>query len=167
MTLPSTAIRSGQSFSLSLLHCKANNDNLYYCEKSGVLEAAAYSPSVKSAFTSVWNWSTEGNHKDVSVNEKTVETEMTNGAYAFFPASRREDPDWLNPKSLKAHPTSFSSRFDKQLDKPLWVGTCAEENISWVLDVFLDSSIDPDEQEILSDIRSLSLLSQIAPATQL
>ncbi len=147
----SMAIRSGQRFSLSLLHFKANNDDLRYCEKSGVLEAASYSPSVKSTFAPVWNWSIIENHKDVSVNEKTVETEMTNGAYAFFPASRREDPDWLNPKSLKAHLTASSPRFDKQLDKPLWVGTCAEKNISWVLDVFLDSLVDFDEQQKLTN----------------
>ena len=138
------AIRSGQPFSLSLLHFKANNNDLRYCEKSGVIEAGSYSPSVKSVFTPVWNWPTEGNHKDVSVNEKTVETEMTNGAYAFF-------PDWLNPKSLKTHPTSFSSRFSRRLDKPLWIETCAEENISWVLDVFLDSLIDLNEQQKLTD----------------
>ena len=136
------AIRSGQPFSLSLLHFKANNDNLYYCEKCGVLEAASYSPIVKSVFTRVWNWKTEENGKDVFADEKTVETEMKNGAYAFFPASRREDPDWLNPQSLKAHPTASSPRIEKQLGKPLWVGTCAEENISWVLDVFLDSLVD-------------------------
>lgn len=52
------AIRSGQPFSLSLLHFKANNDNLRYCEKSGVLDAASYSPSVKSVFMPVWNWPT-------------------------------------------------------------------------------------------------------------
>ncbi len=78
-------IRSGQPFSLSLLHFKANNDNLHYCEKSGTLEAASYLSSVKSVFTSVWNWPTEGNHKNVLVNEKTIETEMRKGAYAFFP----------------------------------------------------------------------------------
>ena len=149
------AIRSGQRFSLSLLHFKANDDDLRYCEKSGVLEAASYSPSVKSVFAPVWNWPTVENHKDVSVNEKTVETEMTNGAYAFFPASRREDPDWLNPKSLKkSMDDHVNRRFDKELDKPLWVGTCAEENITWVLDVFLDSLIDPDEQQKLSNFAS-------------
>ena len=144
-------IRSGQRFSLSLLHFRANNDNLYYCEKCGVLEAASYSPIVKSVFTPIWNWKTEENDKDVSADEKTVETEMKNGAYAFFPATRREDPEWLNPESLKAHPTATSRRFDKKLDKPLWVGTCAEENISWVLDVFLDSLVNPNEQQKLID----------------
>jgi len=140
----STTVRSGQPFSLSLLHFKTTGSDSYYCEKAGTLEASSYSPKpdLKSAFASVWNWPTTENHKDVLVNEKTIETEMTDGAYAFFPASRREDPDWLNLKSLKAHPTPPSHRFNKQLDKPLWIDTCAEENISWVLDVFLDSLID-------------------------
>ena len=141
-TIQPMAIRSGQHFSLSLLHFKVNDSDLYYYEKSGYLDPTAYSPDVKSVFTSVWKWPTEESHKYVSANEKNVETEMTNGAHAFFPASRREVPDWLNPKSLKAHLTSSSPRFDKQLDKPLWIETCAEENISWVLDVFLDSLID-------------------------
>ena len=150
------SIRSGQPFSLSLLHFKANSDNLYYCEKAGRLEAASYSPSVKPVFNRVWNWSTKENHKNISANEKTVETEMRNGSHAFFPASRREDPVWLNPNSLKAHPTSSSLHFDKRLDKPLWIETCAEENISWVLDVFLDSLVDPNEQQKLIDFVSTS-----------
>ena len=138
-------ISSGAPFSLSLLHFKATGNDLHYCEKAGTLDASSYSsePDLKSVFAPVWNWpTTEKGHKYVSVNEKTVEAEMTSGAYAFFPASRREDPVWLNPKNLKAHPTASSARFNKQLGKPLWVGTCAEENISWVLDVFLDSLID-------------------------
>ena len=52
------------------------------------------------------------------------------------------------------HPTSSSSHFDKQLNNPLLVETCAEKNISWVLDVFLDSLIDPDEQQKLNDLAS-------------
>ena len=147
----STTVRSGQPFSLSFLRFNTTSSDMYYCEKAGRLDPSTFSNDLKSVFAPVWNWPTEGNHKHVSTDEKTVETEMTNGAYAFFPASRREDPDWLNPKSLKAHPTSFSPRFNKQLDKPLWVGTCAEENISWVLDVFLDSLMDPDAQQKLAN----------------
>ena len=168
-----TAIRSGQPFSLSLLHFKANSNNLYYCEKSGVLNPAVYSPNVKSVFDPVWQWSTDENHKAVSVNKKTVETEMREGAHAFFPASRREDPDWLNPKSLNiGMDASTNRRFSNQLDKPLWVETCAEENISWVLDVFLDSFFDFDEQQKLNNFvntlqRHSSLQQQITLPTEL
>lgn len=36
------------------------------------------------------------------------------------------------------------TRSNRRLDKPLLVETCASENISWLLDVFLDSSINPE-----------------------
>ena len=137
------AIRSGQPFSLSLLRFKSTGDDLYYCEKSGVLDSATYSPNVKSVFEPVWNWALDENHKDVSVNRETVKDELLNGAHAFFPASRREVPDWLNPKSLKVSVNASKyRRFIDELDKPLCVETCAEENVAWILDVFLDSLID-------------------------
>lgn len=144
-----TGIKSGESFSLSLLHFKANNNDSYYCEKSGVLDSATYSPNVKSVFNSVWKWSKDENHKDVfpkgNIVKDSVKTDMQKGAHAFFPARRHEEPDWLNPKSLKAGMNDLANRrFDDELDKPLWVETCAEENVSWILDVFLDSLIDPD-----------------------
>ena len=82
--------------------------------------------------------------RKASHNEKIIETEMQTGVHVFFPASRREDPDWLNPKSLKGGPEdSAISRVNKELAKPLRVETCAEESISWILDVFLDSLVDP------------------------
>ncbi len=149
------AVRSGERFSLSLLRFRANKYStvneidLYYCEKLGGVDPDSYSPDVKSVFAPVWNWTTSGNHKDVLVDEMTVAIEMERHAHAFFPSSRREDPDWLNPKSLQARLVDYESRRSNDvLDKPLWIETCAEENISWVLDVFLDSFIDPDEQQI-------------------
>ena len=144
------AIRSRQPYSLSLLHIKANGNDLYYCEKAGRLDPSTYSDDLKSVFTPVWNWPTEGNHKHISVNEKTVETEMRKGAYAFFPASRHETPDWLNLLSIEGDivessiNVSANRHFSNQLNKPIWVKTCAEENIGWILDVFLDASIDVD-----------------------
>ena len=140
-----TAIRSGQPFSLSLLRFKANGNDLHYCEKSGMLDPAIDSPDLKPVFRPVWKWPTEGNHKNVSTNEKTVKTEMLKGTYAFFPASRHEDPVWLNPKSLKVNmDSSANRRSNDELDKPLHVETCAEKNISWILDVLFDAAVDFD-----------------------
>ena len=148
-------IRSGERFSLSLLHFKVNKylnvneTDLYYREKLGSVDPDSYSPDVKSVFAPVWNWETNGNYKLVSVDTRTVYTEMRRHAHAFFPSSRCEDPDWLNPKSLQARLVDYESRlFNDVLNKPLWVEACAAENISWVLDVILDSFIDPDEQQI-------------------
>ena len=121
--------------------------------KLGTLNASSYpsDPELKTAFSSVWNWPEEGNHKNVwpdnvFPNNETIKTEMRNGVHAFFPASRHEDPTWLNPNSLNiGMDASANRRFNDRLDKPIrWVETCAEDNISWVLDAFLDSLIEPN-----------------------
>ena len=141
--MSSRAIRSGESFSLSLLRFKAAGNDLHYCEKVGRLDPGTDSPDLRSAFAPVWKWQPDGNHKRVSRNDKIIRDEMQKGAYAFFPASRREDPDWFNPKSLTATPDDPAiRRFSERLAKPLRLETCAEENINWILNVFLDSLVD-------------------------
>ena len=139
----SRAIRSGESFSLSLLRFKTIDDELHYCEKVGLLDRNAHSPDLKSRFTPVWHWQPDKNYKEVSGNEDIIKNEMKGGAHVFFPASRREDPDWFNPKSLVVGPDDPAiKRYDDVLAKPLRVETCTEENISWLLNVFLDSLFD-------------------------
>ncbi|MYK38987.1 MAG: ATP-binding protein, partial [Gemmatimonadetes bacterium] len=136
------AIRSGLPFSLSLLHFRAHESDLYYREKVGNLDRKTYPHDLKHAFSQVWNWEKDKNEKDVSADKKVVETEMRVCVHAFFPMRRREEPDWLNPRSLKVELNPLSPRFTRQLDKPLWVETSAEKNIPWILDMFLDSLID-------------------------
>ena len=137
------AIRSGESFSLSLLRFKTTDSNLHYCEKSGQLDPGIPSPNLRSIFAPVWNWQLDGNYKEISHNEEIIKDEMQKGVHVFFPASRREDPDWFNPGSLTASPDDLViKRFNERLAKPLRVETCTEENISWILNVFLDSSVD-------------------------
>ena len=143
--MSSRAIRSGELFSLSLLRFKTADNDLHYCEKVGQLDPETYSPDLRSVFAPVWNWQRNENYKGVSRNKEIIQTEMEKGAHAFFPASRRADPDWFNPKSLTAGPeASAIGHFNKELAKPLRVETCTEESISWILDVFLDSLVDPN-----------------------
>ena len=141
----STTIRSGESFSLSLLRFKTADGDLHYCEKAGHLDPNTYAPDLKSVFDPVWNWQQDKHYKQVSHNEKIIKTEMRKGAHVFFPTSRREDPNWLNPRSLTVGPDDPKiKRVDNELAKPIRVETCTEKNISWILDLFLDSRIDVD-----------------------
>ena len=69
----------------------------------------------------------------------------------FFLPRRYENPDWLDNVSLEVGLRSSMNRFNMERDKPIFVETCASENISWILDVFLDSSINPElAQEFLN-----------------
>ena len=156
-----------ESFSLSLLRFKTADGDLHYCEKAGHLDPNTDSPELKSVFAPVWNWQLDGNYKKVSDSEKIIKAEMRKGSHVFFPASRREDPDWLNPRSLTVGLEDPSiKRFDNELAKPIRVETCTEENISWILDVFLDSLVDPNilrpnlSQQKATDLRNRQMLRQ-------
>ena len=139
----SRAIRSGELFSLSLLRFRTADGELHYCEKAGQLDRNTHSPDLKSVFAPVWKWQQDGNHKEVSHNEEIIKDEMQKGAHVFFPASRREDPDWLNPESVTVGPDAPAIKlFNDRLAKPIRVETCTEESISWVLSVFIDSLVD-------------------------
>ena len=119
------AIHSGATHSLSLLcfNCfNTTKSDLLYAEKAGRLDANTdYLSDFKSKYASVWNWPLDGNYKEISDDiEETVKEEMRKGVHVFFPASRRESPDWLNQKSIKPESiTAASSRSDGELDKPI------------------------------------------------
>ena len=139
------AIRSGQQFSLSLLRFETTDDESCYCEKVGELDSSNYHSDFKSRFDSVWDCLDGEDDKKVSINEDTVRSEIKENVHAFFSARRYENPDWLYNKRSKLGLSSSITRSNSQLNKPLQVETCASENISWLLDVFLDSSINPEQ----------------------
>lgn len=150
-TVNQHAIRSGELFSLSLLRFETTHGESFYCENVGELDPSNYPPDFKSRFNSVWDCLEGEEDKKVSIDKDIVRSEMEESAHAFFPARRYEYPDWQNSKSLEAGLSSSRTDFDLQLDKPLQVETCSDKNISWVLDVFLDSFINPElAQEVQS-----------------
>ena len=182
------AIRSGEPFSLSLLQFNTHVGDLYlyYCDKVGTLDQSDFAARLKSPFEPIeaWQrkWRREGRYKSLSFDsdvygvevekrglsyfpaDEIIKDEIGAGAHAFFPATRRENPDWLALKVLEASVKTTSSGSDGQHDKPLVVQTCAAENISWILDILLDSSLTPNQfqqyQRELEGNTTLSGLSQ-------
>ena len=144
------AIRSGEQFSLSLLRFETIDGESFYSEKVGALDPSNYPPDFKSRFDSVWGFLDGRDDKRVLIDKAIVNSEIEENVHAFFSARRYENPDWLYNTSLEMGLSSSITRSNRQLDKPLQVETCASENISWILDVFLDSSINPEQvQEFL------------------
>ena len=144
------AIRSGEQFSLSLLRFVTTDVESFYCEKVGAFDPSNYPSDFKSRFDSIWECLNGDDDKNVSIDRDRVRSDIEENAHAFFSARRYENPDWLSNVRLEAGLTSSMTRSNWGLDKPLLVETCASENISWLLDVFLDSSINPEQvQEFL------------------
>ncbi|MCY3743563.1 MAG: AAA family ATPase [Candidatus Poribacteria bacterium] len=162
-TVNQHAIRSGEQFSLSLLCFETTDGESCYCEKVGTLDPSNYPPDFKSRFDSVWDCLDGEDDKKVSIDKDIVNSEIEENVHAFFPARRYENPDWLYNTSLEAGLTSSMTMSNLRLDKPLLIETCASENISWILDVFLDSFINP---ELAPEVpRALDPEMQLSPSS--
>ncbi|MYC77206.1 AAA family ATPase [Candidatus Poribacteria bacterium] len=162
-TVNQHAIRSGEQFSLSLLRFETTDGESFYCEKVGALDPSNYPPDFKSRFDSVWDCLDGEDDKKVSIDKDIVNSEMEENAHAFFSARRYENPDWLYNTSVEMGLSSSITRSNRQLDKPIQVETCASENISWILDVFLDSFINP---ELAPEVpRALDPEMQLSPSS--
>lgn len=164
-TINQHAIRSGEQFSLSLLRFITTEGESAYCEKVGTLGPLNHPPDFKSRFDSIWDYLNREDGKNISIDKDIVKSDMEENAYAFFPARRYENPDWLYNMNLETRLSSSITHSNQQFDKPLQVETCASENISWILDVFLDSYINPElAQEFQSLLNPDIPLRDISPA---
>ena len=160
-------IKSGSSHSLSLLRFKAAENDLLYCEKVGDLDLnASHLTVLKSQFHSLWHWPPKENYKEVSRYEEDKEiarNEFQSGAHVFFPASRRECPDWLNPQSVGLDSVvaldPIAAALNLSIDalgKPIYVATCGEDTISWVQDVYFDSLQNREDDQDSPDAKFTS-----------
>ena len=139
------AIRSGAEYSLTFQHFKTAKHDFHYIEKAGTLDPTADRLSnLKSECpSSLLSWPLSKSYKKVSSDPQDVKETLVRGCHVFFPASRREKPNWLNQESMKLDSvTATQLRLHDKLGKPIIVETCAEDTLSWLLDVSFDSMID-------------------------
>jgi GTPase SAR1 family protein len=92
-----TNIQTGSLYSLALLQFKEGDQFLNYREKAGSLDPAEYESSIKQKFANMWSWPKDENSKSVTQNNNLMKETFDREAVCFFPTSRNEAPEWLNP----------------------------------------------------------------------
>lgn len=140
----SADIRSLSGSGLSFLEFSASENKFRYVEKIGEIDPNKYPEELKNKLESLQLWqNNEPFFKNVTGDEKQVETFFRTGVVCFFPSSRHERPHWLNDTAVEDRPL-FSNHKKRwgELGKPLIVERAAEDNWQWLMDVLVDSLID-------------------------
>jgi hypothetical protein len=138
-------------FGVALLKFDHNGKSFYYVEKTGELEYSSYIAKLPKEFDSLSGikpWEPTEDYKEYTKAEKNFEEIFMKSSICFFPASRKETPHWLNPRSLGIESQLVpNDDFHGYLRKPIFVESSSDENKRWLLDVFLDSLIDSEMPE--------------------
>jgi AAA domain, putative AbiEii toxin, Type IV TA system len=151
--------RSLSGNSIALLEFSDSSSKLCYVEKVGPISSQDFTVKLRGRFESVKDWQQdEVFYKSVVGDDKKIELLFHHGAVCFFPSSRHERPHWLNFDAVKDEPMfGHNIRMSGILGKSLVVERSAEDNLQWVMDVFLDSLVEmdvvtlPDAENVLTE----------------
>jgi hypothetical protein len=143
-TTNSSSCRSLCGKSLSLLKFSDSENRFSYVEKVGQVNHADYATRLGNRFEGVKAWlRDEPFHRQVTGDEKRIESFFISGAICFFPSSRHEIPHWLNQAAVQNEPLFREhERMRGMLEKPIIVERAAESTKQWIMDVLLDSLVD-------------------------
>ena len=138
---------SNAEFGLGILHFSDGQRHIVSVEKSGKCDSSLYNRKMTDYMNSgqIIGWPFEGNHKtSIGGDEKFYKDYFNRSSVCFFPANRSEAPHWVNRKSLfDENRFHFDRRFSNVLGKPIIIEQTSDQNKQWILDVILDSKIDP------------------------
>jgi hypothetical protein len=135
----------GALYGISFLRFSSPKGQLIYIDKSGTLTPDELKNNVPPSIAAVCQPPADDNFKHVSgLPQKVIEDIFVRSSICFFPSNRKEYPHWLNLQALMTPPTASSDnqRFAYALGKSIVVEQSAAENKAWLMDVFLDSTLD-------------------------
>jgi hypothetical protein len=89
-----------------------------------------------------------------------IDKTFRNNAFAFFESHRNEKRSWRNSDIVNPI-IKFDSLINNKLDKPIIIESSLEKIKVWILDVILDSSIDPYKLRGVTNIDSVRNLANV------
>lgn len=144
--MTSNQIKVGKTYAYSYLNFEDKEKRFEYIMKTGKLK---YSDFKEKNLNVLLSYSDEEkNIKEKTNNSEFFKEEFEKSSYCYFSPNRYSKPEWLNKKYILKESLSVNPRFNSELKKPINIECLDEFNLTWLLDIIVDSRPDviKDEQ---------------------
>ncbi len=132
-------LQIGKNHSFAHLQFKNKDEDLNYVESSR--EGENIEPEYKEILEKCKLSITEKNDKTFTQSTNLADV-FTKNTYCYFPPNRFEMPHWISEHHKKEqNKLTNKTVYSGQLQNPFIVESAAKDVQSWILDVFLDSSV--------------------------
>lgn len=129
-----------ESGGFSALRFEHKGQPYFYREIVGSVTSSEAQQLAPSTLGPAVTWAdTERNSKGFPIPEEIVRSAYEQGSNVFFPASRSEIPHWLNRDTMTDDVFNTSDRFNKALNKPIYVEHGIDKFVQWLLGVLTES----------------------------
>ena len=138
-----STISIGASGSFGILQFEHEGTSYLFKEKAGRLPAGEISARLPEVLRPAATWpDSDESIKEFPIGDDVAGKIFQEGAYAYFPSSRAESPNWLNRESVSAVEFNLAAKFAKRLGKPLYVENSLEKFQQWLLSIILEARHD-------------------------
>ena len=134
-------------YGFNYLVFQGDTQKIEYIEKTGKLSFDNCKKATHELLSVNEGWQEEENYKKTTnvKNNIEIQNDFSKNSYCYFPSIRYENPHWLNEYKEESRFVT-SSKISGKLGKPVVIEKSLEINKSWLLDIFLDSRADIDEE---------------------
>lgn len=137
-------IHSGFNYMYSYLQFE--NPSANYLFKSGEIDKNTFvekNPELKEV---PFSWNAKGNEKKVQISKENVKESFEKNIVCYFGPDRYEKPVWMANEyyeGIDSHPQLLiKGRWSGELQNPITVKNVTHDNLTWLLDVIVDSRAD-------------------------
>lgn len=139
----SSTISAGCAGSCAILQFEDKEAAYFYREKGGILSASEIMQRIPESLKPAVNWQSDSaSDKKFLIENEPAKQIFQTGAYLYFPSNRAEKPHWLNQDSLPTENFNTAPRFERKLDKPIYVERGLDKLKQWMLSVLLSARVD-------------------------
>lgn len=138
--ITSNQIKIGKTYAFSYLKFKDKEKVFEYLMKNGNLNYTQFKEKNSEALLT-YN-SEKNNIKETTKDPDFFKDEFEKSSYCYFSPNRYSKPEWLNKKYIVDESITVDQRFSSELKKPINIEGLDEFNLSWLLDIIVDSRPD-------------------------
>lgn len=146
-----TEVQIGQPYMSSYIKYVEGDDKLEYLTKFGKKEFNEWTMETGINDCSLTWRDVNDNDKHLTSDEKILTKLFNNNICCYFSPNRYARPSWLSEhyfhikEEQKEQSFNLKNKYSKKLYNPITVENSVYENISWLLDIIMDSRLDIDE----------------------
>ncbi len=143
-------IAYGEPGSYSIFRFDHEGTEVFYHEATARMDPADLIDDIPTDLAAGANWNTGSEVKNFAISEKKAREIYGGGIYAFFPASRSENPFWFNQDALSVDLYENRDRYTQNLDRPIYVEHGIDTFTQWLLGAITESRLDPSQTKVIS-----------------
>lgn len=137
-----SVVTYGEDQGMSILRFSDTDGPLFYHENFGDFTKEQAAELLPQSLQAGASWHGTKSSKEFNIDNEKATSTYNDGVYAYFPASRSENPHWFNQDSIVEDEFDVRPQYTTRLGRPLYIERGLDAFGQWLMGVITESRMD-------------------------